>query len=108
MTATEYTDRQIANGRRKLYRAERWRKANPEAYRYAERMAIEQARQGQPISARELVDAVRRKAFTDNEGRDARPNNDYAPIWGRWIATEHPETARYIEQRKTVFDLLVA
>ena len=103
-----YTDKQIANGRRKLYRAEAWRKANPEAWGYAVRIATEQARQGQPVSARELVDAVRRKAFTDREGRDARPNNDYAPIWGRWIAIEHPETAPYIEHRKTVFDWLVA
>ena len=103
-----YTDEQMARGRRKLHRAELWRKANPEAWRYAVRIATEQARQGQPISARELVDAVRRKAFTDRDGRDTRPNNDYAPIWGRWIATEHPETARYIEQRKTVFDQLMA
>lgn len=103
-----YTDKQIANGRRKLYRAEQWRKANPEAYRYAEGIAIDQARKGQPISARELVDAVRRKAFVDREGRDARPNNDYGAIWARWIALEHPETAPYIKHRKTVFNLIVA
>ena len=103
-----YTDEQMERGRRKLHRAEQWRRANPEAYRYAENMAMEQARNEQPVSARELVDAVRRKIFTDSDGRDARPNNDYAPIWGRWIAAEHPETAPYIEHRKTVFDVLVA
>ena len=102
-----YTDEQIANGRRKLQRAEQWRRANADVYGYAESIALEQARQEQPISARELVDAVRRKAFTDSEGRDARPNNDYAPMWGRWLALEHPETRPYIEHRKTVYDLLM-
>lgn len=104
-----YTDKQMARGRRKLHKAERWRIVNTGAYRYAVNIALEQARQGQPISARELVDAVRRKAFTDGEsGRDARPDNDFAAIWARWIAKEHPETARYIKHRKSVFDLLIA
>lgn len=102
-----YTEKQLSNGRRKLYRAEQWRRDNAAAYAYAEGIALDQARKGQPISARELVDAVRRKAFTDREGRDARPNNDYGAIWARWIALEHPETARYIEHRKTVFDVLI-
>ena len=108
MTAAKYNEKQIDRGRRKLRKAQAWRKANPEAYGYAVGIAIDQARKGQPISARELVDSGRRKAFTDGEsGQDARPDNNYAAIWARWIATEHPETARYIKCRKTVFDVLV-
>ena len=55
-----YTEKQLNNGRRKLYRAEQWRRDNATAYAYAE-----------------------------------------------GIALDHPETARYIEHRKTVFDVLI-
>ena len=105
---TAYTDKQIERGRRVLSKAEAWRDGNPEAWRYAVRLAVEQARRGDPISGRELVDAVRRKAFTDREGRDARPNNDYGAVWARWLAAEYPETAAHIEQRRTVFNYLMA
>ena len=108
MTAAGYTEKQMANGRRKLHRAEAWRRANPESWGYIVSMATRQARQQQPISGRMLLEAVRHKAFTDRDGEDTKTNNDYAPIVARWLAIEHPETARYIEQRKTVFDLLVA
>ncbi len=104
----KYTDKQIANGKRRLYKAEQWRKMNVDAYGRAEQIAMEQAQAGQPISARELVDAVRRKAFVDRTGRDSRPNNNYAAIWARWIAKEHPETAKYITLRKSVYDVLIA
>ena len=102
-----YTEKQLDNGRRKLYRAEQWRRDNPDAWRFIVDMATRQARQGQPISGSMLIEAVRHKAFVDREGEDTKTNNDYAPIVARWIALEHPETARYIEHRKTVFDVLI-
>ena len=103
-----YTDKQIANGRRKLYRAEQWRRDNPQAWGYLVSVARERAARELPISGRRLIEAVRGKAFTDTKGRDTKTNNDYAAIVARWVAMEHPETAPYIEHRKTVFDLLVA
>lgn len=102
-----YTDEQIARGRQVLNDAEAWRARNPGAWGYAVRIATERARRKQPISGRDLIDAVRRKAFTDGCGRDARPNNNYAPIWSRWLAAEHPETEAYIERRATVFNRLM-
>ena len=103
-----YTERQIKRGRRVLGRAETWRKVNPEAWRFIVRTATELAERQQPISGSMLIEAVRHKAFLDREGNDTKTNNDYAPIVARWLAIEHPETAPYIKQRATVFDLLVA
>lgn len=108
MSGREYTEKQIARGLRKLHRAEGWRHDNPDAWGYIVGVATEQARREQPISGRMLIEAVRHKAFTDLEGEDTRTNNDYAPVVARWLAVEHPETARFIERRKTVFDLLMA
>lgn len=103
-----YTEKQISDGRRKLYRAEQWRRDNPQAWGYIVRTAKDRASHELAISGRGLIEAVREKSFTDRLGRDTKTNNDYAAIVARWIATEHPETARYIERRKTVFDMLVA
>ena len=105
---TKYSDEEMARGMEKLRRAEEWRNANPQAWGYLEGVAVERARNGQPISGRALVEAVREKAFVDRMGNDTKTNNDYAAIFARWIAKEHPEAARYIEHRATVFDLLVA
>jgi len=103
-----YTDEQLERGRRKLYRAEQWRRNNPEAWRYLVLIAKDKARKEQPISGRALIEAAREKAFVDREGNNSKVNNDYEPIFARWMMTEHPETAAFIERRKTVFDLLIA
>lgn len=104
---TAYTEKQIARGRREKHRAEWWRRNNPEAWSYLERIAIERAREGLPISGRALVEAAREKAFTDREGRTSKVNNNYAPVFARWMLLEHPETAAYIKRRSTVFNLLI-
>ena len=103
-----YTDKQMERGRRELRRAEAWRKVNAEAYAFGERVALDLAAAGLPVSGRAVIEAIRRKSFVDREGNDCRINNNYEPIIARWLAAEHPETARYIEQRKTVFDVLMA
>lgn len=103
-----YTDEQVARGRRTLHRAEAWRRENADAWLYMVGLAKQLAEREQAISGRGLIEAARRKAFTAKDGTDTKTNNDYAAIVARWIAAEHPETAPYIERRKTVFDLLVA
>ena len=105
---TEYTEKQLARGRRELGRAWAWRKVNPEAYAFGERLALNLAAAGLPVSGRAVVEAIRRKSFIDREGNDCRINNNITPIMTRWLATEHPEIADRIEQRATVFDLLMA
>ena len=103
-----YTDKQIARGRQVLNRAELWRRDNAQAWRYMVSIAIERAANEQTISGRALIEAARGKAFTDRMGNDTRINNNYAAIVGRWIAAEYPMTAQYIEQRRTVYDYLLA
>lgn len=105
---TAYTSEQVERGRRKLYRAEAWRRRNPEAWSYLVFIAKDKARKEQPISGRALIEAAREKAFVDRNGNDSKVNNDYEPIFARWMMIEHPETAQFIERRKTVFDLLIA
>ena len=106
--ADTYTDAQLKRGLDKLHRAELWRWNNPEAWHYMVRIARDRAEHERTISGRGLVEAVRGKAFVDRMGNDTRTNNDIAAVVARWIALEYPETARYIERRKTVFDLIVA
>lgn len=102
-----YTAKQMERGRRELRRAEAWRKLNAEAYAFGERVALELAAEGLPVSGRAIVEAMRRKSFVDNAGDDCRINNNIAPIVARWIATEHPEAAGNVERRRTVYDELI-
>ena len=54
-----------------------------------------------------LIEQAREKRFVDRYGRDTRINNDFAPIFARWLAREHPEMVPLIERRRSVFDSLV-
>ena len=103
-----YTDNQVARGRHILHRAEQWRRDCPEGWNYVVRVALGLARDGQPISGRGLVEAVRRKGFVDRRGNDSKVNNDFSPVFSRWLLVDYPQTAEHIEKRKTVFNELIA
>lgn len=101
-----YSPEELERGKRTLHRAELWRYGNPDAWACIERHALELASIGQPISAQSLLESVRKKSFVDRYGNDTKVNNSFAPVFARWLASEHPETRRLIEVRRSVQDAL--
>lgn len=91
----------------KLARAIRWRRDNEQVWRFMVSHAMSLAEKGQPIAVQSLIEQAREKRFVDRYGRDTRINNDFAPIFARWLAREHPEMVPLIERRRSVFDSLV-
>ena len=102
-----YSPEQLANGKRVLQRAETWRADNAQAWACIVSHALDLAAKGQPIAAQALIESVRKKAFVDRFGKDTRTNNSYAAIFARWLSLEYPETAPFIERRRSVYDVLI-
>ena len=102
-----YTPKQAARGRMVIARARTWRRENPDAWKHAIAYATRKAAAGERISAQGIIEDLRRIDYTDVHGKPTRTNNDFAPVFARWIAGEHPQTAAYIELRRCVFDELM-
>ena len=102
-----YTERQIEQGKATYRDASEWRKRNAQAWQFVVQVAKQAAAQRKRIGGRDLIEQVRRKEFTTDSGAPTATNNSFSPVFARWLAIEHPETAPYIERRKTVFDFLV-
>lgn len=102
-----FTPEQLAKGKQVLSRAETWRADNAQAWACIVSHALDLASEQQPIAAQSLIESVRKKAFVDAHGRDTRTNNSYAAIFARWLVREHPQTAQYVELRRSVFDVLI-
>ena len=68
--------------------------------------AMRLAEAAQPIAVQSLIEQAREKSFVDRHGRDTKINNDFAPIFARWLIREHPEMEPLIERRASVFDSL--
>ena len=81
-----------------------WMDANPDALRYIERRAIEEAGAERRFSVRLLLEEARRKDFTDRRGRGTRINNVIAPALARRIADDHPEVRPYMRLRRSMVD----
>ena len=99
-----YTEEQLASAREKLSDAISWRLKNPSAWRYVVRTAQKQANEGKQVSGRQLVEAVRKKDFSDVDGKPTRTNNDYAAVIVRWLVMERPYLSKCIEFRRTALD----
>lgn len=81
-----------------------WMDANPDALRYIERRALEEAGGERRFSVRLLLEEARRRDFTDREGRGTRINNVIAPALARRIVDEHPEVRPYMRLRRSMVD----
>lgn len=81
-----------------------WMDANPDALRYIERRALEEAGAERRFSVRLLLEEARRRDFTDREGRGTRINNVIAPALARRIADDHPEVRPYMRLRRSMVD----
>lgn len=106
--AREFTPDQIKAAKRRILRYERWRSINGQAYRYAERLALQEAAGKRRVSGQWLVAQIRTKDIVNDEGKPCRPNNDYAPILVRELVAAHPEIKRYVERRTAIYDRLLA
>ena len=102
----KYTEAQIKRARRTQARFAEWRRDNPDALRHAEGYAVAKAAQGERVSAKAIVEDIRRVDFTDRHGEPTSTNNDYAPLLARWIVARHPETDSHIERRRSIYDYL--
>lgn len=104
---SSYTEKQLKNAKRTIYRAEQWRRNNPQAWACIVSHALDLAAKQQTIAAQTLIESVRKKSFVDKFGNDTKTNNSYASVFARWLVREHPETAQHVELRRSVFDVLM-
>lgn len=81
-----------------------WMDANPDALRYIERRALEEAGAERRFSVRLLLEEARRKDFTDRLGRGTRINNVIAPALARRIVDAHPEVRPFVKLRRSMVD----
>ena len=100
-----FTEEQLDRGRRKVRAAERQR-ANG-VYSLFVSWALGQAAQGHDFAAQDWIEFMRSKDRVNDSGEPVKLNNDHAAIFVRWLIAEHPETARHVELRRSVFDVLI-
>lgn len=81
-----------------------WMAANPDALRYIERRALEEAGAERRFSVRLLLEEARRKDFTDRQGRGTRINNVIAPALARRLVDAHPEVRPFVKLRRSMVD----
>ena len=81
-----------------------WMDANPDALRYIERRALEEAGAERRFSVRLLLEEARRKDFTDRRGCGTRINNVIAPALARRIVEAHPEVRPFVKLRRSMVD----
>jgi hypothetical protein len=104
----DFTPEQIKGAKRRVARYQSWRGINGQAYRFAERLALEEAAGKRRVSGQWLVAQIRAKDIVDDQGNPCRPNNDYAPLIVRELIANHPEVANLVERRTAVYDRLLA
>ena len=91
-------------GRSVLKRARAWRDRNPRAWAWIKAQAAAEVEAGRVFGARELVERARFKDFAPVDGGRWAINNDYIPVFTRWILAEVPGAARCIKSRRADVD----
>ena len=99
-----YSTKQLAYARGVLSDATIWRLRNPRAWAFVISTAEKQASENKQISGRQLVEAVRKKDFSDIEGKPTKTNNNYSAVFVRWLASEYPHLRGHIEFRTTALN----
>lgn len=93
-----------ARGAELMTKCADWMDANPDAVRYIERRALEEAGAERRFSVRLLLEEARRKDFTDRQGRGTRINNVIAPALARRLVEAHPEVRPFVKLRRSMVD----
>lgn len=91
-------------GRSVMRRAEAWRENNPRAWAYIVAQARAEVDTGRPFGVRELIERARFKDFASVDGGRYAINNDYSPVFARWIAAEVEGAAPLIRTRRADVD----
>lgn len=92
---------------RKLWaEATAWRKAHPDAWGYARRMAVAEASAGRRFGAQFLIESIRKRDFASFGSPYPQINNDFAPAFARMLLLERPELRRWVELRASALDAL--
>lgn len=93
-----------ARGAELMAKCADWMDANPDAVRYIERRALEEAGAERRFSVRLLLEEARRKDFTDRRGRGTRINNVIAPALARRLVEAYPEVRPFVKLRRSMVD----
>ena len=105
-----YTPEQIERGECVLVLLSKFIRANSHgtgAWPYIVGRAADSYMLGRTISIRGILEDVREMDFSDDAGNKVTVNNDLAAPMARLILKAHPEYAKLMETRKSVFDLLL-
>lgn len=81
-----------------------WADLNPSALAFVESRAAAEAAAERPVSVRALLEDVRRKDFTDREGRPTRVNNSISAALGRLLVERNPALGPWVALRQSVVD----
>lgn len=81
-----------------------WADLNPSAFAFVESRAVTEAAAERPVSVRALLEDVRRKDFTDREGRPTRVNNSVSAALGRLLVERNPAIGPWVAFRQSVVD----
>ncbi len=81
-----------------------WADLNPSALAFVESRAATEAAAERPVSVRALLEDVRRKDFTDREGRPTRVNNSISASLGRLLVERNPALGPWVAFRQSVVD----
>lgn len=84
-----------------------WIKENPEPWRHVKALLLQEAKAGRKASIAWAVEEVRKKDYSDIQGKPFKVNNSIRPALARIAVREHPELAPYIEMRRSMSDGLV-
>lgn len=84
-----------------------WADLNPSALAFVESRAVAEAAAERPVSVRALLEDVRRKDFTDREGRPTRVNNSISAALGRLLVERNPALGPWVALRQSVVDEIV-
>jgi hypothetical protein len=98
----------IADRRKRFAReAEEWVSENEGAWSYMVRTARVYASQGRRFGMQELAEQVRRRDFTDSNGRTTKVNNNHVAALARLLMAEVPACRQLIERRTHAYDSLI-
>lgn len=86
------------------WRAQEWIKANPDAWRYAERLALAEAQAKRHFSFAWVMAQVRKKAFGRGDGEPFTVNNSLTPALARIFVQSNPDAEPFLEFRKSACD----
>lgn len=106
-TDHQYTPDQLERGRLVLRRFGELCRECPEVMRRAKTYSLDRAARGEVVSARAIVEDIRRLDLVDAHGRGVSLDNRFTPIIARRLWLEHPDVRGHVELRRCVYDVLM-